>query len=246
MPEPVIRFRGVSKSYGGARVLREIDFEIRAGAAVGLAGVNGAGKTTLIKCLLDFCQIDAGAIEINGIGHRQPESRAGLAYLPERFVPPYFLTGREFLDAMRDLSGAHRDAGLERATLESLELDAVALGKAVRTHSKGTTQKLGLAACFASARDVYVLDEPMGGLDPRARAGVKRVLLQQKSAGRTVLLTAHSLADIEEICDHMAVLHNGRLAYYGPPSGLLDLHRESALENAFLRCIENTNGECRA
>jgi ABC-2 type transport system ATP-binding protein len=244
MPEPVIRFQGVSKSYGGARVLREIDFEIRAGHAVGLAGVNGAGKTTLIKCLLDFCQIDAGTIEINGIGHQRPESRARLAYLPERFVPPYFLTGREFLDAMRDLSGARRDAGLERSILESLDLDAGALRKPVRTHSKGTTQRLGLAACFASDRDVYVLDEPMGGLDPRARAAVKRVLRQQKSAGRTVFLTAHSLADIEEICDHMAVLHNGRLAYYGPPAGLLDLHGESTLESAFLRCIENTNGEC--
>jgi ABC-2 type transport system ATP-binding protein len=244
MPEPVIRFQGVSKSYGGASVLREIDFEIRAGDVVGLAGVNGAGKTTLVKCLLDFCQIDAGTICINGIAHSRPESRARLAFLPEHFVPPYFLTGREFLDAMRELSGTGGDA--EPAILASLDLDASTLRRPVRTYSKGMTQKLGLAACFASARELYVLDEPMGGLDPRARAGVKRVLLQQKSAGRTVLLTAHSLADIEEICDHMAVLHNGRLAYYGPPLGLLDRHRESTLENAFLRCIEDTNGECRA
>jgi ABC-2 type transport system ATP-binding protein len=244
MPEPVIRFQGVSKSYGGASVLREIHFDIRAGDVVGLAGVNGAGKTTLIKCLLDFCQIDAGTIQINGVDHRRPESRARLAFVPEHFVPPHFLTGREFLDAMRQLSAAGRDA--EPSILASLDLDASALRRPVRTYSKGMTQKLGLAACFASAREIHVLDEPMGGLDPKARAGVKRVLLQQKSAGRTVLLTTHSLADIEEICDHMAVLHNGRLAYYGPPSGLLDRHRESNLENAFLRCIENTNGECRA
>jgi ABC-2 type transport system ATP-binding protein len=245
MHPPVVRFQGVGKSYGSIRVLREIDFEIHAGDVVGLAGVNGAGKTTLMKCLLDFCEIDTGAIQIHGIGHRHPGARARLAFLPEQFIAPHFLTGREFLDAMERLAVAP-GAGAERAALDALELDPVTLRKPVRTYSKGTTQKLGLAACFASGRDLYVLDEPMGGLDPRARAGVKRVLLEQKAAGRTVFLSAHSLADIEEICDHMAVLHNGRLAYFGPPSGLLERHGESTLESAFLRCIEKTNGECRA
>ncbi len=244
MHQPVVRFQGVGKRYGSVEVLRGIDFEIRAGDAVGLAGVNGAGKTTLIKCLLDSCEIDAGAIHIHGIAHRRPEARARLAFLPEHFAAPHFLTGREFLDAMRGMAGTA--AGDERAALEALELDPDVLRKPARTYSKGTTQKLGLAACFASGRDLYVLDEPMGGLDPRARAGVKRVLLQQKSAGRTVFFSAHSLADIEEICDHMAVLHNGGLAYFGPPSGLLERYGESSLESAFLRCIEETNGERHA
>ena len=244
MHEPVVRFQGVGKRYGSVEVLRGVDFEIGAGDAVGLAGVNGAGKTTLIKCLLDSCDIDAGAIRIHGITHRRPEARGRLAFLPEHFTAPHFLTGREFLDAMRGLAGAA--AGDERGALEALELDSEVLRKPARTYSKGTTQKLGLAACFASGRDLYVLDEPMGGLDPRARAAVKRVLLQQKSAGRTVFFSAHSLADIEEICDHMAVLHNGRLAYFGPPSGLLERYGAGSLESAFLRCIEKTNGERRA
>ncbi len=244
MHQPVVRFQGVGKRYGSVEVLRGIDFEIRAGDAVGLTGVNGAGKTTLIKCLLDSCDIDAGAIFIHGIAHRLPEARARLAFLPEQFAAPHFLTGREFLDAMGGLAGTA--VGDEGAALEALELDPAVLRKPARTYSKGTTQKLGLAACFASGRDLYVLDEPMGGLDPRARAGVKRVLLQQKSAGRTVFFSAHSLADIEEICDHMAVLHKGRLAYFGPPSGLLERYGESSLESAFLRCIEQTNGERHA
>jgi ABC-2 type transport system ATP-binding protein len=246
MPEPVVRFQGVSKSYGGASVLCEIDFEIRAGELVGLAGINGAGKTTLLKCLLDFCEIDSGAIRIHGIAHRRPEARARLAFLPERFSPPHFLTGREFLDAMRRLSGPGADPAVERRTLESLDLDASALRKPARAYSKGTTQKLGLAACLASERELYVLDEPTAGLDPKARAGAKSVLLRRKSEGRTVFLTAHSLADIEEICDHMAVLHEGRIAYYGPPSGLLERHRERSLESAFLKCIENTDSGCHA
>lgn len=244
MHQPVVRFQGVGKSYGGITALRGIDLEIGAGEVVGVVGVNGAGKTTLMKCLLDFCDIDAGTIELHGIGHRRPESRARLAYLPENFVPPHFLTGREFLAAMRRLAGGTGDG--EEVVLDALQLERATLDKPVRTCSKGTIQKLGLAACLASARDLYVLDEPMSGLDPRARAGVKQVLLERKSAGRTAFLSAHSLADIEEICDHMAVLHEGRLAYVGPPSELLRRYAVDSLESAFLRCIEETNGGCHA
>ncbi len=120
----------------------------------------------------------------------------------------------------------------------ALDLDIAALGKPVRAYSKGMTQKLGLAACFLSGRDLYVLDEPMSGLDPKARARAKDLLLKLRSEGRTLLLTSHSLADIEEICDQMAVLHGGTLAYIGAPRGLCERQGESSLELAFLKCIE--------
>ena len=244
MPEPVVRLQGVSKRYGAAVVLRDLDLDIRAGDFVGLAGVNGAGKTTLLKCLLDLCDLNAGTIEIHGIAHRRPESRGRLAYLPERFVAPYFLTGREFLAMMRQLSGRRYDDAAARRMLEFLDLNAGALGKPVRAYSKGMTQKLGLAACFLAEREFCILDEPMSGLDPKARACVKALLQRQRSEGRTVLLTAHSLPDIEEICDHIAVLHDGRLAFYGPPGALLRQYGETSLEQAFLKCI--VTDECHA
>jgi ABC-2 type transport system ATP-binding protein len=100
------------------------------------------------------------------------------------------------------------------------------------------TQKLGLAACFLSQRDLYVLDEPMSGLDPAACARARELLLKLKAAGRTLLLTSHSLADVEEVCDYLTVLHNGALAYVGAPRGLCEQYRESSLERAFLKCIE--------
>ena len=106
MLEPSVRFRGVNKSFGRAGVLRGIDLDVRPGECVGLAGVNGAGKTTLIKCLLDFCDLDSGAIEIHGTAHRRPRARARLAFLPERFTAPYFLTGREFIAMMLQLFGS--------------------------------------------------------------------------------------------------------------------------------------------
>ena len=238
MPEPFVRFRGVNKSFGRAEVLRGIDLDLQPGSCVGLTGVNGAGKTTLIKCLLDFCELDSGAIELHGVQHRRPQARDRLAFLPERFTPPYFLTGREFIAMMLALFGRTYEAGPMRAMLDALDLEDSALEKPVRDYSKGMTQKLGLAACFLSQRDLYVLDEPMSGLDPKARARAKSLLLRLKSEGRTVFLTSHSLADVEDVCDQITVLHGGRLAYAGTPGGLLEHYEESSLERAFLKCIE--------
>src|SRR5260370_39492820 len=113
-----------------------------------------------------------------------------------------------------------------------------ALGKPVRAYSKGMTQKLGLAACFLSQRDLYVLDEPMSGLDPRARDRAKDLLLNLKSEGRTLLFTSHSLADVEEVCARVTVLHGGTMAYAGAPRGLCERYGEASLERAFLKCIE--------
>jgi len=214
MPEPLVRFLGVSKSFGRAEVLRRIDLDVPSGKCLGLAGVNGAGKTTLIKCLLDFCELDSGSIA------------------------PYFLTGREFIAMMLRLFERRYEEVRVRAMFASLDLDVAALDKPVRTYSKGMTQKLGLAACFLSERDLYVLDEPMSGLDPKARACAKELILKLISEGRTLLFTSHSLADIEEVCDDMTVLHRGTLAYTGAPRGLCERHGESSLERAFLKCIE--------
>jgi len=238
MTDPVVRFFRVSKSFGSAAVLREIDFALPAGQFLGLAGLNGAGKTTLIKCLLDFCDVDAGNMEINGIPSRKPEARSRLAFLPERFIPPYFLTGREFVRAMLQLVHKNYDEERARAMFLDLDLEPGALDKPVRSYSKGMTQKLGLAGCFLLERDLYVLDEPMSGLDPSARARVKTILSRLHSEGRTLLFTSHSLADIEEICDHMLVLHRGTFAFSGAPGALRERFGETGLENAFLKCIE--------
>ena len=120
----------------------------------------------------------------------------------------------------------------------ALDLEVPALDKPVRAYSKGMTQKLGLAACFLSQRDLYVLDEPMSGLDPKARDRAKDLLLNLKSEGRTLLFTSHSLADVEEVCDRVTVLHGGAMAYAGAPRGLCERHGEASLERAFLKCIE--------
>jgi ABC-2 type transport system ATP-binding protein len=237
MTEPVVRFRGVSKSFGKTPVLRNVDLDIAPGEYFGLAGLNGAGKTTLIKCMLDFCRVDAGSIDLFGVAHVQPRSRARLAFLPERFVPPYYLTGRDFLSFMLRLQGRAYGEDAVVEMLAALDMDAAALAKPVRSYSKGMTQKLGLAACFLSGRDLYVLDEPMSGLDPKARACLKSLLVRLRTAGATLFFTSHALADIEEICDRMVVLHEGVPYFSGAPRALCEHYGESSMEQAFLRCI---------
>jgi ABC-2 type transport system ATP-binding protein len=234
---PALAFNGVTKAFGGVQALRDFTVEVRRGELFGLVGGNGAGKTTLIKCLLDFCEPDAGRIDILGVPHRLTASRRELAFLPERFNPPYYLTGRDFLRYMSELHRAAYDEDLATRTFERLDLAVGALGKPARTYSKGMTQKLGLAACLLSGKALYVLDEPTSGLDPKARALLKRALRALRADGRTVLFTSHALADVQEICDRMAVLHAGELRFAGTPDELIAKYACDDLEQAFLECI---------
>jgi ABC-2 type transport system ATP-binding protein len=237
MTEPVVRFDKVSKGFARKPVLREVAFAVQPGQAFGLVGVNGAGKTTLIKCMLDFCAVDSGSIEIFGVQHTLPRSRARLAFLPERFLPPYYLKGRDFLGFMLALQGRAYVADEVARMLATLDLEADALARPVRAYSKGMTQKLGLAACFLSGRDLFVLDEPMSGLDPKARACVKGLLEGLLQRGATLFFTSHALSDVEEVCDQMVILHQGVPYFAGAPRALCDHYGEQSMERAFLRCI---------
>lgn len=237
MNPTAIRFTGVAKHYGAAHVLDSVDLLVGAGECVALVGVNGAGKTSLLRCLLDFTRPTAGTIEICGIDHRNSAARAPLGYLPERFAPPYYLTGRDFLRYMLRLHGLAYGEAAALELLAELELDPAILGKSARQLSKGMAQKLGLAACLLADKQLYVLDEPASGLDPKARALVKRQLARLRERGRTVFFTSHALADVEELCDRVAILDRGRLLFTGTPSDCRARYDAGSLEQAFLRCI---------
>ncbi|MDR7049282.1 ABC-2 type transport system ATP-binding protein [Duganella sp. 3397] len=237
MTETALRFQQVVKRYGPSGVLQGVDLAVQAGECFGLVGVNGAGKTSLIKCLLDFCALDGGAIAIFGQPHDQPASRAPLGFLPERFTPPYYLTGADFIKYLLTLQGVKVDAAAVAAMLAALDLDAAALKKTVRHYSKGMTQKLGLAACLLSPKRLYVLDEPMSGLDPKARALLKQQLRTLQQRGSTLFLTSHALADVDELCDRMAILHDGAIRFTGTPADCRAHYGAQTLEQAFLACI---------
>lgn len=230
-------FREVSKTYAGAEALGGLTLTVNAGECFGIVGSNGAGKTTLIKCLLDFCEPDRGTIEIFGVSHRLTASRARLAYLPERFNPPYYLTGRDFLQYMARMHRSAYDNTTAESLLRELDLDPAALAKPVRTYSKGMNQKLGLAACMLSGKDLFVLDEPTSGLDPRARILLKSKLKALRNQGKTVFFTSHVLADIEELCERVAVLDAGRLRFTGTPADLVREQHAGNIEQAFMALV---------
>ena len=232
-----LRVRGLVKRYARVTALDGIDLDVARGAAFGLVGANGAGKTTLIRCLLDLASPDAGSLSLFGVAAHAVAARTRLAYLPERFVPPYYLRGAEFLRAVLELMGERYRPDAARALCAELALDPEALERPVRALSKGMTQKLGLAACFLAPRELYVLDEPMSGLDPVARIAVKSVLRRLAGEGRTLFFTSHVLADVEELCSSIAVLHRARLRFHGAPRALCARYGEAGLERAFMKCI---------
>ena len=230
-------FVQLSKRYGATEAIRALSLQVAAGTTFGLVGANGAGKTTLIKCLMDFCSVDAGNISVFGVASTRTEARSRLAFLPERFVPPYYLTGQDFLEFMSHMYCGKFQAQECARVLETLDLESAALARPVRLLSKGMTQKLGLAGCLLSERELLILDEPASGLDPKARVLFKAALQTARAAGRTIFLTSHSLADVDETCDQIAVMHQGKLHYTGTPAQLKQQYDATSLEQAFLECI---------
>jgi ABC-2 type transport system ATP-binding protein len=241
-----VRIEALVKRYGALVALDNVDLSIAQREAFGLVGANGAGKTTLIRCLLDLSASDEGRIEIFGMRAREPAARARLAYLPERFMPPHYLTGSEFLRTLAALGAARYDEARTGALINELELEREALERPVRTLSKGMTQKLGLAACLCLERELYVLDEPMSGLDPAARVAVKSVLRRLSREGRTLFFTSHVLADVDELCSSIAVLERARLRFRGSPRSLCERYGEPSLERAFMRCLRDDERALRA
>jgi ABC-2 type transport system ATP-binding protein len=237
MNDIALRFDRIGKSYAGVAALADFSLEVRQGECFGLVGENGAGKTTLIKCMLDFCEADSGSIEIFGVPHTRTAARARLAFLPERFTPPFYLTGRDFLRYLLELHRVPYDAAEVARVFGALDLDPSALTRLARTYSKGMTQKLGLAACLLAGKELYIFDEPTSGLDPKARALLKRELHGLRKTRRTLFFTSHALADIGEMCDRMAVLHGGRLQFAGTPPELMREFSADDLEQAYLACI---------
>jgi ABC-2 type transport system ATP-binding protein len=195
MTGAAMEFRGLVKRYGKTTVLDGLDLSVPAGAAFALVGANGAGKTTCIKTLLDFGVADEGAVRIFGTDHKFPAARSRVSFLPERFLPPFHLTGLEFLAYSARLHGVAPCARAARRMAQALDLDPAALERPARTYSKGMAQKLGLSASLLADRALLVLDEPMSGLDPKARLLVKRQLRELGKQQRTLFFSTHVLAD---------------------------------------------------
>lgn len=237
MGRDFIEITDVHRRLGGHDVLAGVGFSVARGETVALVGVNGAGKSTLIKILLDLRALDAGRIAIDGHPHTERRARASLAYLPERFQPPYFLRGNQYLDYTGRLYRNRRTRAEQATTARRLGLDEFDLERPARAYSKGMAQMLGLAGCLLSGRGLLVLDEPMSGLDPTARRRLQEVLADERARGRTILFTTHLMQDAEAVADRVAVLHRGRIAVDAAPAELVERYAAADLEDAFVQCV---------
>ncbi len=227
----------VHKSYEAHHVLYDIDFSLAAGEIFGLIGLNGAGKTTLIKIILDLVKADQGHAELFATPATDLRARRGLSYLPEKFQPSRYLKGYEYLDLALSYYGKRLHKEEARNGAECLDLNPNALAQRVGSYSKGMGQKLGLLGAFLVDVPLLVLDEPMSGLDPRARIKLKDMLLAAKAQGKTVFFSSHILSDIDEICDRIGVIHDGRLFFIGTPAEFKRRYGEASLEKTFLHSI---------
>lgn len=233
-----IRFCGVAKHYRGRQVLRQVSFDVAPGTSTAIAGVNGAGKSTLLRCLLDFCQPDEGQILILGQDHARIGARSALGWLPERFVTPAHLNARETLQWLAGLRGEVLPTKQLEALAARFGLDAHALKARVRELSKGTSQKLGLLSVALSGSPIWVLDEPMSGLDAQARRTAASLIDEARRSGRTVLFSAHGLRELPAICDQLVVLHDGAVHFCGHPQELCAHYATQDLEAALLACLD--------
>lgn len=205
----------LQKSYRGKRgkkveALRDLSLTIVPGEVFGFLGPNGAGKSTTIKILMGLIRPSAGEAQIFGVSVDDPASRRRVGFLPENPAFYDFLTAREclrFVGESFGMSAAAIRTESERV-LELLDLTTAA-GRPIRGYSKGMVQRLGIAQALLHDPDLYILDEPMSGLDPIGRALVKEIILELKRAGKTVFFSTHVTADAERVCDRIGVIIDG-------------------------------------
>jgi ABC-2 type transport system ATP-binding protein len=233
-----LEVKGLMKSFREKKVLDNISLTINREEIYGLVGLNGIGKTTLIKSIVGLLRPDEGEIAIFGHENNTLAAKKHIAYLPEKMIPSPFLKGHEYLSLTLGYYNKAYDEKKAEAVCVELDLDPAALNRRVGNYSKGMGQKLGLAATFLTESAILILDEPMSGLDPRARISLKRKLRSYIDNGRSIFFSSHILGDIEEICDRIGILHNGQIRYEGDVKGFTKSYPNKTLEEAFLISIE--------
>ena len=237
-PSPAVKTAGLSKRYRAGwlnrrevNALEPLTLEVRPGEVFGLLGPNGSGKTTTLKLLLGFLRPSSGTAELLGRPAGDVAVKARLGFLPEETYLHGFLDADETLDFYGSLFGLPKAERKRRADalLSRLGLEK-ARSRPVREYSKGMARRLGFAQALINDPELLILDEPTSGLDPLGNAEIKDLILELKARGKTLLVSSHLLADMERVCDRIAILYEGRLVETGNVKDLLTLGEVSTLK----------------
>ncbi|MEW5923151.1 MAG: ABC transporter ATP-binding protein [Candidatus Zixiibacteriota bacterium] len=236
-----IRVEDLTKIYKSAfganevRALTNVSLEVQRGEIFGLLGPNGAGKTTLVKILLGSLRITGGTAFINGHSIDNPEARSKIGFLPENHRFPSYQTGLQMLLCFGGMAGLSREEIRKKATplLELVEMTQWRDTR-IKKYSKGMSQRLGLAQALINDPDIIFLDEPTDGVDPIGRHQIRNILFDLKKQGKTIFLNSHLLAEVESVCDRVAILDKGKLIKVGPVHSLIAMKPTYHVETAEL------------
>ena len=226
--DTVIETRALTKVYRDfwgrqkVRALKALDLEVRQGEVFGLLGPNGSGKTTTIKLLLGLLFPTEGQAIVFGKESTDVSKNERIGYLPEESYLYRFLNAEETLDFYGRLFDLEADVRRQRvdALIHKVGLDR-ARRRQLKEYSKGMTRRIGLAQALINEPDLILLDEPTSGLDPIGTREMKDMILQLKDEGKTVVMCSHLLADVQDVCDRIAILHQGELKELGRVDALL-------------------------
>lgn len=214
--EPPIQARGLAKAYRGRPAVDGIDLLVRPGEIYGFLGPNGAGKTTTMRMLLGLIRPDAGTIRLFGRDPHRDElaARAGVAGIIEEPRLYSYLSGRRNLQLLSSYDRIGAGPEVVDEALEMVELTDRA-GDRVSEYSQGMRQRLGIASCLVRRPRLMLLDEPANGLDPAGIRFLRGLLRNLSHSGMTVFLSSHLLAEVQELCERVAIIATGRIVYEG-------------------------------
>ena len=207
----IIEIIGLTKDYGDHKGIFDLTFTVEEGEVFGYLGPNGAGKTTTIRHLMGFLNPDKGSSKILGLDCRseRAEIMKHLGYLPGEIAFFDGMSGMEFLNFMAEMRGL-TDVSLRDKLVDLFELDTK--GK-IRKMSKGMKQNLGIVCAFMHDPRVLILDEPTSGLDPLMQKTFANLILEEKSKGKTILMSSHSFEEVERTCDRVGIIRQGACCY---------------------------------
>lgn len=210
MNESIVEFEGVYKKYGDKEVFKDLNINISKRKIVGLLGPNGSGKTTMIKMINGLTQCDKGKVKISGL-KPSVKTKEIISYLPDRNHLNEDMRVKEILKFFSDF---YKDFDIKKAKnmIENLNID---ISEKIKSMSKGTKEKVALILVMSRNAKLYILDEPIGGVDPASRAYIIKTILKNYNEDSTLLISTHLINEIENICDEVIIISNGKIILKG-------------------------------
>jgi ABC-2 type transport system ATP-binding protein len=212
----MLKIKNLTKRYYGSNVdaVKNVSLELHKGEIFGLLGLNGSGKTTTFKAITGIHPFDEGEIIINGYNLKDNpiEAKMELAYIPDNHATFEELTGIEYINFMADMYKVSVRDRIERvAKLEKLLAMSEHLNKQIKTYSHGMKQKIAIMGGIIHYPNIWILDEPLVGLDPISMEEIKSFILDYAKSGKTVIFSSHILSIVEELCDRVAIIDHGEI-----------------------------------